>query len=474
MIYFHRCLILHWIAVGAAGTTQKPPVVFKTRVEAMLTELVHDARAWWPEGYGDLVMQIGWKSASEDFAVAAGTLQNSDKSSRVATAEDTFLFGSGTKSVVAAAVMRLIDAGRLNGSDSAAAHIDPYLMRTNGTTMSALFNTTALNKATVLDLLHMSAGIPDFEASGDTYDETAIENPNQLWSPYDAIHFTASKSPGKFGHLECMPGKCVEYSSTNYEFAGLLLMAVLHPGGLWYDLDLAAAAFPDASRYPSLRFPPVADELHSRLSDHLTVPGMSIYSGKGGHSRIYDQNPSVNGWTCGSMVGKARDVAAFFYDLLGSGDSAPGAMPIVSDASRKEMRNFRPVTLGWGAEWWLYYGAGLMPGYISMNKTNRGTDDDWSYQEGHGGSTYGFTSLQSYVPKLKAAMSVVSSIDDTTFNTVAMCRTLAIAVEVLVGQPGYLNCTTDEEYLKQAYQRGTRRQQKKDHTALQDVAMIHV
>ena len=72
----------------------------------------------------DLGIQIGWKSESESFAVAAGRTLNRD-----VTPDDTFLFGSGTKAVVAAAVMRLADAKRINLHDKVSKFIDPFLLR---------------------------------------------------------------------------------------------------------------------------------------------------------------------------------------------------------------------------------------------------------------------------------------------------------------------------------------------------------
>ena len=71
---------------------------------------------------------------------------------------------------------------------------------------------------------------------------------------------------------------------------------------------------------------------------------------------IFDQHPSILGWTCGNMVGATKDVAAWFYDLLAPDTANP---KIVSDAARAEMMRLETLTAGW-AKGKLKYGAGLM------------------------------------------------------------------------------------------------------------------
>ena len=56
----------------------------------------------------DLVLQLGFKNEAYDFGLASGLVGN-----RNATADDTFLYGSGTKPVTATAVLRLIEEGKV-------------------------------------------------------------------------------------------------------------------------------------------------------------------------------------------------------------------------------------------------------------------------------------------------------------------------------------------------------------------------
>merc|ERR1711869_33844 len=102
-----------------------------------------------------------------------------------------------------------------------------------------------INKATVLDVIRMSAGIPDFEFG--TFDDDILENAGWVDYPFESLHYVGLKT-----NMTCAPGSCGEYISTSYEVAGLILAAVLSPDAPWYGMDLGDAALPSRQRYPSL------------------------------------------------------------------------------------------------------------------------------------------------------------------------------------------------------------------------------
>jgi len=136
----------------------------------------------------DIALQIGWYDAKEQFTVVAGSV-DAGGALRDAKPDDTFLYGSGTKPIVASAVMRLIDQGKIKASDPAHQHIDPYLQKNNGTTMAELFGEEVRN-ATVMDLIRMTAGIPDFEAG--PRDQNILNAGDKVWPVYDNIRYAAS------------------------------------------------------------------------------------------------------------------------------------------------------------------------------------------------------------------------------------------------------------------------------------------
>jgi len=389
----------------------------------------------------DVGMQLAWKSANESFSVAAGKVPNA---SRAITVDDTWLYGSGTKPVTAAAVMRLADEKKVSWSDKASKYIDPFLRRNNGTTLEALYGATMAN-ATVLDLIRMSAGIPDYElanSSGkmaDPCDTEVLTYPDRLYSPYWWMRYASNTSKGE---PVCAASTCSAYSSTSYEVAGLLVAAVMYPNGDWSDLDLRTVALPDPNNsFPSLTF---TSDKFKHLSDVLTVPGI-VTNRLWPKKQIFDQNPSILGWTCGNMVGSTKDVASWFYDLLNPDTTNP---KIVSDGARAEMMRLETLTAGW-LKGYLKYGAGLME-----QKLSQGTDvgpDDWAYAIGHDGQTFGFYSTNGYIPKGKAAFSIVVNTDGGTFLVQrASCRLRQLAAQANGETPGF-RCGMEEDNIDTAY-----------------------
>lgn len=230
-----------------------------------------------------------------------------------------------------------------------------------------------------------------------------------------------------------------EYSSTAYEVAGLVLAAVLKPDRPWYEMDLGEAALPNRSRYPSMSFPPVGSKL-GVLSDFITVPGI-IADQKFRAGYLYDQNPSVLGWTCGNLVGTTRDVAQFFYDLL----HPESNHPLVSPQSRDEMTSFQLLSSGW-AKGWLNYGAGLIQRDITGNEWIGRLESPGrlGFDVGHKGNTYGTITSQRYLGSLGLAYSVATNIDGIGNSLhpmdVMTCRLHEVVIEVLGGESIDLDC----------------------------------
>merc|ERR1719387_1373777 len=87
--------------------------------------------------------------------------------------------------------MRLIDQGKVKGDDPVHIHIDPFLKKNNGTTLEELFGSN-ITKATVLDVIRMSAGIPDFEQG--SRDGDILKAGNKVWPVYSNIRYAAEYS----------------------------------------------------------------------------------------------------------------------------------------------------------------------------------------------------------------------------------------------------------------------------------------
>merc|ERR1719171_2995200 len=170
-----------------------------------------------------------------------------------------------------------------------------------------------------------------------------------------------------------------------------------------------------------------------QLKDTCSVAGLSSH---GGAVTLYTQNPTIMGWSCGGMNANTGDFAKFFYDLLD--EASP--KPLVSAASRKEMTRLKPLTTGYFK---VDYGAGIMDSAApEYNKPTTKGPDDWSYIVGHIGETFGFHAINGYLPKAKAAISIVTN-TDAGFKVVdtAACKAAQIAAKVVGGETVDLGCS---------------------------------
>ena len=113
-----------------------------------------------------------------------------------------FAIASVTKSVVAAQVMQMVEAGELGLDDPAADHLPPDLdFDTNG--------------ATIRHLLGQRSGIPDYLP---LVDPKLLAEPQRLWKPAELLALVpADRDP---------PGESFAYTNTNYVLLGLVIEQV--------------------------------------------------------------------------------------------------------------------------------------------------------------------------------------------------------------------------------------------------------
>jgi D-alanyl-D-alanine carboxypeptidase len=115
---------------------------------------------------------------------------------------DQFAIGSVTKSVVAAQVMEMVEAGELALDDPATDHLPAGLG----------FDT---NQATIRDLLGMRSGIPDYS---DALWKSLSTHRQRRWTPEDMLELV--------GRARSPAGVTFEYSPTNYVLLGLIIEQV--------------------------------------------------------------------------------------------------------------------------------------------------------------------------------------------------------------------------------------------------------
>lgn len=416
------------LACSAAALSESAANKLKADIQAAIDSIANVS------GYA---FSVGYHDATASFGVGAGSRSpNGLKPFVPGTVgpTDSFLLGSGTKPFTAAAVMRLVDRGKVSLDDLASDHIDAVMQRLNGTSMVGLFGDDA-KSVTVGQLLSMQSGIGDYDVK--SFDDPLLAQGNSVHSVFEPLYAVgAFSSPngcdpnhGQYCTFVCNPGKCTEYSSTNYILLGLLLLAHAPAGQQTVQtFDQLAALGLSPQDYPNTATP-TQGALHKV---GLTVGGDSQYFGS--PTELYTQDASILGWTCGNVAASAHDTARFYYELL-------GRRSIVSQHSLKTMATTSTISRGWESGE-IDYGYGLMIQNVSPKNARSKADPAaaGSYL-GHAGDTYAFMSDNGFFPALNASISVISNEDfDPRFPTyVVTCKVVELVYAAL-GSPVDLKC----------------------------------
>jgi len=88
-------------------------------------------------------ISLGYIDQQHDFGIAAGP--RTPEAPANVTSHDTFLLGSGTKPYTAAAIMRLVDQGKLTLDDLVSEHADAPMMAMWNTTFVEVMGKNATN-----------------------------------------------------------------------------------------------------------------------------------------------------------------------------------------------------------------------------------------------------------------------------------------------------------------------------------------
>jgi CubicO group peptidase (beta-lactamase class C family) len=243
---------------------------------------------------------------------------------RSAKTDDLYVWGSITKMFTGPAVLQLVDKGVVNLADKIASHIDPFLKKANGTTLSDHFGAD-IDKVEIHHLLHMTSGIGDYDRGN--YSKDQFASPTHDFSP---IEILGKYVPSVF---DWEPGSKQSYCSTNYILLGMVLANHLTTDANWQNYD-QRTVFPESIR-ASLNKSMFIDK--GSCSEYTPVHGImapSFYDPSAkGDTDVWNVS-CVGGWTAGNFVGAVTDVSRYTYALY-KPDS-----DIVSDKGRANMINF--------------------------------------------------------------------------------------------------------------------------------------
>merc|ERR1719218_570783 len=93
----------------------------------------------------DMSIAAAVQTVNTSFAVAAGYIDAGlglGTPTRQALPDDLYVWGSTTKMFTAPAVLQLVERGLVSLDDAIALHVDPFLRKINGTTLSDRFGHT--------------------------------------------------------------------------------------------------------------------------------------------------------------------------------------------------------------------------------------------------------------------------------------------------------------------------------------------
>jgi D-alanyl-D-alanine carboxypeptidase len=273
-----------------------------------------------------------------DTLVMKGYGLASQEARRPASASTVYRIGSITKQFTSAAIMRLVERGRLSLDDDMSKYLPDFPLQGN--------------KVTIRQLLNHTSGIHSYTA--DTlWQKTWADD----LTPKQIVDFVA-KTPFDFA-----PGAGYRYNNTGYVLLGMILEKVT---GQPYATHLQREFFTPLGLTQTSYCP-------SRITDPTHAAGYGV------------QNDSVqpapylsmtHPYSAGALCSTVRDMVKW--------QRALAAGRVVSVASLAKMTT--PDTLGYTGPR-LGYGYGLAPSQLQGKRSVN-----------HGGGVHGFTTAGSYFP----------------------------------------------------------------------------
>ncbi len=341
-------------------------------------------------------ISIAYRGRGRSGAVISGA--SDFATGRKAELSDKFVWGSITKVLTGASVMRLVQEGVLELNQTIPSLVESIMAKMAAAEPSKGYSARLseywgkeVDKVTVRDLLGMMSGIPDFDTAKpdgkyptDSFRQTVYDNPEHMFSPLEIFSLDWVKK----GELKFPPGERTSYSSTNFMLLGLILAQ--HAGADSWDQFNQLVAVPEKVRgsLSNLSFgvldPPSAlTPMHGydRTNYNNQTSARDVYNVKGVFS----------GWTASDVCATTAEVAELAYSVYG-----PENLFLSKDYSD------------------LMIPTGPFYGLATFNlsrATGKEGPDGRCY--GHLGATYGYDSILAYHPTIETAIAVGTSLETT-------------------------------------------------------------
>ena len=338
----------------------------------------------------NMSFQFGYVDASSSVGLAAGRLSAFSNAPLKGTTQVPL--GSVTKPWTALRVMQYFEWGKLSLDDPAQTWVDPVLTRLWGNTLVGLWGANA-SVVTVRDLLGHTSGFAD-------YDDEELEKLTLLFSGDDVDPLTYLRSAASKGYV-CPTRTCAAYSGANYVLLGLVVLE-LQGDPQWQDLDQLAVVPPRLRnnaaprRYPQTSFLRLGrcsqyqHIAHQYATNPIVHPVPKVVE----WNDLEDAS-CLNGWTMGNIASTARDLAAFFYDMV---TLAPTGSGFVNSSTLALMTEWHGLSDTWcegpyGTAATCKYGLGLFRDQYAQDwwptLSNATADIDNARVLGHPGEDWG-------------------------------------------------------------------------------------
>ncbi|HSA56977.1 MAG TPA: serine hydrolase domain-containing protein [Gemmatimonadaceae bacterium] len=273
-----------------------------------------------------------------DTLVMKGYGLASQETRRPATASTVYRIGSITKQFTSAAIMRLVEQGKLSLDDDLSKHVPDFPLQGH--------------KVTIRQLLNHTSGIHSYTA-----DSMWAKTWAQDLTPQQIVDFVA-RTPFDF-----TPGAGYRYNNTGYVLLGMVLEKVT---GQPYAAHLQRELYTPLGLEQTSYCP-------SRPTDTTHAAGYDV---QGDIVQPAPYLSMTHPYSAGALCSTVRDLVQWHRALT--------AGRVVSPASLARMT--APDTLGYSGPR-LTYGYGLAPGQLQGKRS-----------VGHGGGVHGFTSSSMYFP----------------------------------------------------------------------------
>jgi len=366
-------------------------------------------------------VSIAFRSARGRAAAAFGAV---DPTGAPATTSDVFVWGSVTKVVTGASILRLVADGKLALDDAAAPYVDRFLSKLGVTwTLGDLWGARNVSKTTVRDLLGMTSSVPDFDTANPCFPQPCkltdpmrhlLYSTKQPYGPLDLLSLpwvNASWRPPCKAFSPMLEPFC--YSSTGFMLLGMVL-------GLFQNATSITEVDQGAYLPPSIRSRSGFVSNGKPPASYTRVHGTDRTSydappGQTNHEDVFEIPGVFAGWSASDFVGDAQAAADVAFAIYGSKRVTPNADLMIPGNGTKKKAIYGLATFDLAS--------------------STGQKGDWGVAYGHMGATYGYQSLIAYFPKLEAAIAVGTSLETDTQQhpSDTLCFAYNKAVDVVYG-----------------------------------------